>query len=227
MRLCGGNSAPPEMDRPFGINERRMRAPKISDEDLLERLTRVFQDYGFEGASLSRISEATGLERASLYHRFPEGKDQMAEAVVAHAGQRFVEKLLAPLRGNGPLAARIRETGRRLEAFYEDGRRSCLLDTLSLGDSGSALHDAVGRTYSAWRDAFAAAAREAGLPAGLARRRAEEAIMSIHGALVLARATGDRKPFTRRSRDWPRGSQQGMGSRREAQSSRVVVAGGS
>ena len=174
-----------------------MPTPKITDEDLLERLRRVFQDHGFEGASLSRISEATGLEKASLYHRFPGGKDQMAEAVLAHVGRWFVENLLAPLRETGPVAARIRETGRRIQAFYEDGRRSCVLDTLSLRDGSPALHEAVGRTYAAWRDSFAAAAREAGLPAGLARRRAEEAIMSIHGALVLARATGDTKPFAR------------------------------
>jgi TetR/AcrR family transcriptional regulator, lmrAB and yxaGH operons repressor len=174
-----------------------MPAPKITDEDLVERLTRVFQDYGFEGASLSRISEATGLEKASLYHRFPGGKDQMAEAVLAHVGRWFVENLLAPLRETGPVAARIRETGRRIQAFYEDGRRSCLLDTLSLRDGSPALHEAVGRTYATWRNSFAAAAREAGLPAGLARRRAAESIMSIHGALVLARATGDTKPFAR------------------------------
>lgn len=174
-----------------------MPTPKITDEDLLERLTRVFQDHGFEGASLSRISEATGLERASLYHRFPGGKDQMAEAVVAYVGTQFLEKHLAPLRETGPLAARIREAGRRLQAFYEDGRRSCLLDTLSLSDGSAKLREAIERTYSGWRDAFAAAAREAGLPSSLARRRAEEAIMGIHGALVLARATGDTKPFGR------------------------------
>ena len=174
-----------------------MPAPKITDEDLMERLTRVFRDHGFEGASLSRISQATGLEKASLYHRFPGGKDQMAEAVLAHVGRWFVQNLPAPLRESGPLAARVRETGRRIQAFYEDGRRSCLLDTLSLRDGSPALHEAVGRTYAAWRDSFAAAALEAGLPAGLARRRAEEAIMRIHGALVLARATGDTKPFAR------------------------------
>jgi hypothetical protein len=92
---------------------------------------------------------------------------------------------------------RIQETGRRLQKFYEDGQRSCLLDTLSLPGGSSRLHELVGATYSGWRHAFGAIAREAGLGPALARRRAEEAIMGIHGALVLARATGDRKPFAR------------------------------
>jgi TetR/AcrR family transcriptional repressor of lmrAB and yxaGH operons len=173
-----------------------MAIARIDDKELLDRLTRVFQDYGYEGASLSRISKATGLERASLYHRFPNGKDQMAEAVLEHVGQRFSE-LLAPLKGTGPLALRIRETGRRLRSFYEDGAVACVLDTLSLRDGSSALHEAIKNAYSAWRDAFAAAAREAGASSAVARRKAEYAIMSIHGSLVLARATGDKTAFRR------------------------------
>lgn len=172
-------------------------APRIADHDLLDRLTRVFQDHGYEGTSLTRISNATGLEKASLYHRFPRGKDQMAEAVIAHVGEHFMNDVLEPLRQAGPVQKRIHETGRRLQKFYEDGQRSCLLDTLSLCGGSSRLHELVGATYAGWRDAFAAIAREAGLGPALARRRAEEAIMGIHGALVLARATGDRKPFAR------------------------------
>jgi hypothetical protein len=97
----------------------------------------------------------------------------------------------------GPVASRIRETARRLAAFYQDGSVSCVLDTLSLQGGSAALHQTIMRAYNAWRDAFASVAREAGLPPAEARRRAEEAIMSIHGALVLARATGDGKPFSR------------------------------
>ena len=59
-----------------------MASPKVHDEKLIERLTSVFRIYGYEGASLSRIAEATGLQRASLYHRFPGGKEEMAEAVL-------------------------------------------------------------------------------------------------------------------------------------------------
>lgn len=174
-----------------------MPAAKISDGELLNRLTRVFQDFGYEGASLSRISQATGLERASLYHRFPQGKDQMAQAVLKHVSKNFAEELLAPLSGSGTITARIRETGCRLQNFYQEGGVSCVLDTLSLRDGSSTLHKAVADAYDFWRNAFAAVAHEAGLSQAASRKRAEEAIMSIHGALVLARATGDRKPFKR------------------------------
>jgi hypothetical protein len=121
----------------------------------------------------------------------------MAEAVIERVFERFAADLLTPLKGSGPLTSRITETGRRLARFYQDGSVSCVLDTLSLKDGSPALRRMVSRAYDGWRDDFAAASREAGLPPSESRRRAEEAIMSIHGALVLARATGDRKPFGR------------------------------
>jgi hypothetical protein len=40
--------------------------------------------FGYrEGASLSLISEATGLGKGCLYHFFPGGKEEMADAVLS------------------------------------------------------------------------------------------------------------------------------------------------
>ena len=56
-----------------------MRPQKTLDEDVLAGLTEVFQSKGYEAASLQDLARATGLKKASLYHRFPGGKKQMAE----------------------------------------------------------------------------------------------------------------------------------------------------
>ena len=39
-------------------------------QELEDRLARVFLDYGYEGASLSRLAAASGLGKASLYHHW-------------------------------------------------------------------------------------------------------------------------------------------------------------
>ena len=39
--------------------------------DVLPLLAEVFREHGYEGASLSLISKATGLGKGSLYHFFP------------------------------------------------------------------------------------------------------------------------------------------------------------
>lgn len=164
---------------------------KITDAQLTDALTHVFQTYGYEGATLSRISQATGLQRASLYHRFPGGKEAMARFVLAGADELFAGELLAPLGESGDPKARVREMANRLAGFYDGGRRSCLLDTLSLGDSDEVLRPGIGASIRAWIGAMAGLAREAGLAEPEAQRRAEEALVRIQGSLVVARSTGD------------------------------------
>jgi AcrR family transcriptional regulator len=172
-----------------------MARPKVSDKDLIEALADVFRTYGYEGTSLSRISEATGLEKASLYHRFPGGKDDMVAAVVIHLNRWFQDKVFTPLERSGEPAERVRFVAERLREFYGDGKKSCALNTLSLPGGSPALHEALRGALTAWLHAFMGIARDAGLPAREARRRAEQAITEIQGSLVLARVLDDCRPF--------------------------------
>ena len=55
-------------------------------EDLLPQVAEVFRESGYDGTSISRITEKTGLGKGSLYHFFPGGKAEMAAAVLADAG---------------------------------------------------------------------------------------------------------------------------------------------
>lgn len=190
-----------------------MAVQKIDDDVLFDRLTRVFRLYGYEGASLSRISQATGLQRASLYHRFPGGKEEMAKAVLARAGDWLARRILAPLAGAGPPAKRIRLMADRLRQFYSGGRQSCLLDSLSFSADQSEIKKHIKEGMKAWVRALAAVGREAGLPGRMAQQRAEDAIARIQGALVLARAIDDTGPFERTLRALPHvllGEEQGV-----------------
>lgn len=174
-----------------------MAVSKVDDEKLLERLCDVFRRNGFEGASLSMIAEATGLQRASLYHRFPGGKDEMAQAVLAWADQRFVSHILAPLSESGEPAKRVRKMAKRLGEFFESGSQTCLLEALGLGAAKSGLRKHVQNSFCGWRDAMTAIARESGATPAVARRRAEDALVQIQGGLVFARTGEDTRPFQR------------------------------
>lgn len=179
-----------------------MATRKVDEAQLLEALTDVFRRHGFEGASLARIAEATGLQKASLYHRFPAGKLAMAEAVLDRMDVRFKDDVLAPLSDPGNPAERVRGMVERLKVFYADGHKSCMTDTLSIGDV-----DLVGKhvreSLAAWRDALVKIAREAGMSTVTAKRRAEQALVRIQGALVLVRVTGDTSVFRRELDELP------------------------
>jgi TetR/AcrR family transcriptional regulator, lmrAB and yxaGH operons repressor len=170
---------------------------KLSDAELFPKLNNVFRAHGWDGTSLSLLSDATGLGRASLYHRFPGGKLQIAEALLDYVERECMPQMLAPLQGPGTPRQRVAAVAECIDAFYVGGRCGCLFDALSLGTFELEFHATIGRLFLTWVDAFAAIAIAAGLDAGAARQRAEQALVEIQGALVFARASGDTAPFAR------------------------------
>ena len=180
-----------------------MPITKVNDEQLLDRLTDVFRTYGYEGASLSRISEATGLQRASLYHRFPGGKEEMAKVVLGRAGKWLGTRVLAPLSDAGKPEEKIRKMAKGLDLFYRGGQHSCLLDSLSFGFEENDIKRHVREGTEGWVEALTKVAREAGLSGKKARQKAQDAISRIQGSLVMARVLKDYGPFERTLSELP------------------------
>ena len=71
----------------------RWRHPKVSKEELLDEALELFRASGYEGVSLSDLSRATGLEKPSLYFRFPGGKEQIVLAVLDRVIDFFSENV--------------------------------------------------------------------------------------------------------------------------------------
>jgi AcrR family transcriptional regulator len=103
---------------------------------IVDRLFVVFQDHGYEGASLADLSRATGLGKSSLYHHFPQGKEQMAEAVLEQ-GKAFIQSAVAEVaRSPEPLKVRIRKIIAALDRLYAGGRNACVLGRLAVSEIG-------------------------------------------------------------------------------------------
>ena len=172
------------------------RPRSVTEDDLLARLARVFSEVGYEGASLSLLAKATGLQKASLYHRFPGGKQQMADEVLTATGTWLETQILAPLAGPGAPAERIGIVSANLDSFYHGGARACLLNMLSsprIEDGPFA--PAIRQAFEALISGLADVASETGATPTEARQRAERAVMLLQGALVLSRGTGSTAPF--------------------------------
>ena len=169
----------------------------ISDEEFLDRAVDLFRTYGYEGVSLSRLSEATGLEKASLYYRYPGGKEEIVMAVATRVVQGFEQHLFPALKAEGPPRKRVTVVVEQLRDFYCDGSKPCAINMLSIAGGGEDLKTMLRNVTQAWLKAFTEIARESGMSLSLARLRAEEAIVRIEGSLVVARALGDNAPFQR------------------------------
>jgi AcrR family transcriptional regulator len=179
------------------------RPQTVADDELFDRLAQVFRVAGYEGASLGALAEGAGLQRASLYHRFPAGKVQMAEAVMGRVGDLFA-RALEPMTSDPDVAAGIAESARRISEIYADGELPCVLDALTLSGAPESIRASAAEITAGWIDAMAAAAERGGAGAAEARLAAVEAFVRIEGSLVLARLSGDPTAFRRALSELPR-----------------------
>ena len=163
----------------------------------MERLFAVFRDKGFEGASLADLSRATGLGRSSLYHHFPAGKEQMAEAVLARALAVIDEAIVGAAASPGPLKPRLRRIVATLTEMYGGGRTPCVLAQLATAGVGEGARTLLRRAFEHWVDAIMRLAAESGLPAIEARHFAEDWVARLQGCLIWQAASGDAGPFDR------------------------------
>jgi TetR/AcrR family transcriptional regulator, lmrAB and yxaGH operons repressor len=164
---------------------------------LLPQLAEVFREHGFEGASLSLISEKTGLGKGSLYHFFPGGKDEMAAAVLDDIARWFEVNLFTPLRGADDPRAAIAAMFDAVDVYFRSGGRVCLLGVFALGDVRDRFAEQIRGYFAMWQDALADALCRAGKERGLAGDLAEDVVWGIQGALVAARAMNNQALFAR------------------------------
>ncbi|WP_445679350.1 TetR/AcrR family transcriptional regulator [Radicibacter daui] len=164
--------------------------------DAIPLLGEAFRTWGFEGASLARITEKTGLGKGSLYNFFPGGKEEMAEAVLAEIDGWFETHVFTPLATAEPKAGitgMLAATG----DYFRSGNRICLVGAFALDETRSRFAIAINSYFSRWINALAGALERRGHARPEATALAEDVVLAIQGALVLARATDDPALFQR------------------------------
>jgi AcrR family transcriptional regulator len=178
-----------------------MPAPILSKDEVLDRLLNAFRDKGYEGASLAELSAATGLVKSSLYHYFPGGKQDMAEQVMAHLDRQLETDLFKPMRSAQSPARKLGAMLETIDAFYEGGRKACLLERLCASVDRGRFRRPLRRAFTIWMDAVEAICLEAGLSKTVARARAEDFVVRIEGALIVCAGTDDYSVFARTIKD--------------------------
>lgn len=166
-------------------------------EELIAAIAEVFRAHGYAGASLSLITEATGLGKGSLYNFFPGGKDEMAAAVLAHIDRWFEDEVFSPLRRTKDPREGIDRMLAATGTYFHSGRRVCLVGAFALDDARDRFAAEIRSYFERWVADLAGALRRAGRPEREARQLAEECVAGVQGALTLARAFDDPAMFSR------------------------------
>lgn len=174
---------------------------KVEQDVVIDRLMGVFQSVGYDGASLSELATATGLQKASLYHRFPNGKQAMAAAVLDHVAEWNRTQLADILCSSAPTETRLTTALTAIRQIYDGGRLACVLRALSHGTAADLFREQIAGIFSEWVAAFARLAHDFGFETEVARRLAESTLIRVQGSLILAQTLQQPGVFEQTLRD--------------------------
>ena len=169
---------------------------------LLPVLAEIMRCHGYEGASLARMTEGTGLGKGSLYHLFPGGKEEMTNAVLAEIDAWFQREVYQPLRDWPDAAAGIDHMFEEVERYFLSGRKVCLVGVFALVNVRDRFAERVSSYFADWVQALQAALQRSDTEESKAASLAEEVVAAIQGGLVLARAMDDPALFVRTLQRW-------------------------
>ncbi|MDO8208867.1 TetR/AcrR family transcriptional regulator [Conexibacter sp. CPCC 206217] len=163
---------------------------------MIKSAVRLQRTRGVAGTAFSDVLADSGAPRGSVYHHFPQGRGQLAEAATEHGAEWIAEQLEEMLAGGDPLAALEAFvdlwSGVVLEEAYQAG---CAVAAGALDpDHDSGARRAAAAGFRRWEtllaDAFAPH-----VGADQAQALAVTCIAAIEGALILVRAEASLRPL--------------------------------
>ena len=173
-----------------------MRPQKVNDESMMSGLLEVLRHKGYEGASLQELSMATGLKKASLYHRFPGGKREMVETVMKEIQIWLKKEVQAVLRNKkiNP-QDRLSIVLAKIEEFYSWGEKPCILRSLSIGSGMDQVGHLIQASMENWQKGFVKLGRDLGMSKKKSEKKALESLILIQGGLVVAQGSQSPEAF--------------------------------
>jgi AcrR family transcriptional regulator len=169
--------------------------PTATKTELIAVLDEVFRRRGYEGATLAELSRACGLGKASLYHHFPGGKDEMARALLLRAGAELGTRAYRHLDRPAPWQERMVGFVEGFSDYCDGGARNCLVAELAATAARVKFATEIEQQTKEWLRQLTAVFAETGISQKRARRRAIDLLNTLYGAIVMARLTNDPKPF--------------------------------
>jgi TetR/AcrR family transcriptional repressor of lmrAB and yxaGH operons len=166
--------------------------PRPSRERLLDSAVDLLQRQGYHGTGLNELLEHSEAPRGSLYHYFPGGKEQIGAEAIARAGEQVAAAVVHLLRAKPSVADAVEALAGLLAAGLEASHyeRGCPVATtaLEVTPRSEPIRAAVQASFESWLAPLRERLEAAGFDRLEAARRADLAIATLEGALVLARA---------------------------------------
>ncbi|WP_289045918.1 TetR/AcrR family transcriptional regulator [uncultured Olleya sp.] len=173
-----------------------MRPKKVLDKNIVIGLSQVFRDKGYEGASLNELAEITGLKKASLYHRFPDGKQQMAQAVFTYIDNWVNQHIFSALNDTSKTPQeRLKGGLDNIKILYAGGKESCIFSAFSKQKGMSLFEQNIKDSMTEWINCFTKIAYALNFPIKQSKDHAIQTLIEIQGSLIVTKGLNDTNLF--------------------------------
>jgi AcrR family transcriptional regulator len=159
----------------------------------------LFRRKGYRGTSLKEVTDAAGAPIGSLYHFFPGGKDDLAEATIRTSGRAYQELFEVIADGAVDMAVAVTDffdaaAAVLAETDYID---ACPIGTVALevASTDERLRSATDDVFRGWIEAAASRLTEAGLAVEDAEELATALVAAVEGGFMLSRARRSPEPM--------------------------------
>lgn len=173
--------------------------PGVDTRDrIIEAGAELFRRQGYAGTGVKRIADAAAAPFGSLYHFFPGGKEELADAVIRSSGA-FYLRLLETIVDASPdvvtgLERLFLGAAKTLRATdYADACPIAVV-ALEVASTNEQLRRATADVFETWIAGLAARLAAAGVADERARELSIEAFAALEGAFILSRATRSTAP---------------------------------
>jgi TetR/AcrR family transcriptional repressor of lmrAB and yxaGH operons len=161
---------------------------------LVDTAGTLFRRQGYAATGLNQILDEAGVKAGSLYHHFPQGKQQLAAAAVDGAGAAIEKLLRRFLAGDPPVADIVdRWIDLLVGGLTADRRDGCPIEPIATESVNASplVREASARAFTGWCTAIEERLNADGWSTTEAKDVAVAVISLIEGALILSRIAGD------------------------------------
>ena len=162
---------------------------------LIETLYHVFRNSGYDATSINQLVEVTGLKKASLYHRFPGGKAEMADQVWLFVQDWMDKQIFSITKESLTPKEQLELILDRLSTFYQHGRATVLTQSFLVGEGKQRYQEKIGQLFQKLIGVFEQIALNLNYSALAARKLGEQSLIRLQGSIVLAQCLKDQSIF--------------------------------
>ena len=158
---------------------------------ILQTTCDLLEKQGYHGTGLNEIIKESGAPKGSLYHYFPEGKEQIACEAVLQAGRVTTERIRAGLaeKGNAPkvISDFILNIADHVESSDFGAGSPLTSIAMETATQSERINAACRQAYGMIESAFREKLLESGCSIKKATQLATFITASIEGGIILSR----------------------------------------